>query len=124
MSTRSNIGMVLENGTFRNIYCHNDGYPSGVGKTLVKHYTDPEKVKALLDLGNISSLGDSIECPAGHSFENPVKGFTVAYDRDRGENGQEALVSTRPKCEEEYLYIFNKGKWACEDDRGKVISLD
>ena len=35
MSTRSNIGIINADGSVTAIYCHNDGYPSGVGKTHV-----------------------------------------------------------------------------------------
>ena len=41
----------------RSIYCHFDGYIAGVGKTLLNHYTDPEKVNDLMRLGDLSSLG-------------------------------------------------------------------
>lgn len=76
MATRSRIGIENEHGTIRSIYCHWDGYPSGVGKTLQTHYMDRDKVEALLSLGNISELGDSIET-------------TVAYARDRGEDAKD-----------------------------------
>jgi hypothetical protein len=45
MATRSRIGLMLENGTIKHSYCHWDGYPTGVGKTLVEHYSNIEKVK-------------------------------------------------------------------------------
>lgn len=34
MSTRSRIGMINPYGSVSSIYCHFDGYPEGVGKTL------------------------------------------------------------------------------------------
>lgn len=61
MSTRSRIAMIYEDDTVKSIYCHFDGYPSGVGKTLTNHYINPEKVKALMELGDISSLGITTE---------------------------------------------------------------
>ncbi len=50
MATRSRIGLMLEDGTIKHSYCHFDGYPHGVGHTLVGHYSDIDKVKELLSL--------------------------------------------------------------------------
>lgn len=87
MSTRSLIAIKNADDSVSAIYCHFDGYPSGVGATLLKHYSDDAKVKALLALGSISSLGERIapEPDEGHDFEHQVDGVTVAYHRDRGE---------------------------------------
>jgi hypothetical protein len=60
MSTRSRIAIETESGTVKSIYCHFDGYVSGVGKTLFNHY-DREKLEKLIELGDISSLGESTE---------------------------------------------------------------
>ena len=38
------------------VYCHSDGYPSGVGATLLKHFDTYEKVL------NLVSLGDLLVC--------------------------------------------------------------
>ena len=67
MSTNSRIGIIRKDGTSKYIYCHWDGYICGNGKTLQKYYSTPDKVEALLTLGNISSLGDTPdECEAYH----------------------------------------------------------
>lgn len=63
MSTRSDIIKQNPDGTCRMIYCHNDGYPDGVGRTLAGHYADPESIDRLLDLGDISWLGETPEDP-------------------------------------------------------------
>ena len=72
MSTRSRIAIENQNGSVTSIYCHFDGYIDSVGKTLFNHY-DQEKLEKLLELGDISSLGESTI-------------DTVAYCRDRGED--------------------------------------
>lgn len=61
MATRSNIGIQQTDGTIKAIYCHWDGYPSGVGATLAEHYTDLAKVEALIELGDFSSLMPELE---------------------------------------------------------------
>jgi hypothetical protein len=87
MATRSFIGKQLPNGHITGIYCHWDGYPDGVGTVLENHYTTQERVDALLVLGSLSQLGARLAPELGevHTFENPVRGVTVAYHRDRGE---------------------------------------
>ena len=54
MSTRCAIGMKRENGEVAAIYCHNDGYPEGVGAILGRWYRNAEKVEALLKLSAVS----------------------------------------------------------------------
>lgn len=70
-----------------------DGYLSHTGKMLVEHYNDAEKAKALIALGDLSVLDKSIECPEGHSFDNRVDGYSVAYGRDRGESNVDSQIS-------------------------------
>lgn len=88
MSTNSRIGIEQADGTVKSIYCHWDGYPKGVGKTLIEHYNDRAKIESLIALGDISVLGEQPE-PTGrvaHTFEKPEDGITVAYHRDRGDD--------------------------------------
>jgi hypothetical protein len=86
MATHANIMIVDSNNIVTGIYCHFDGDFSGVGATLLKYYNNLDKVKDLISLGSISYLEKSIECPDGHSFDTPIRGYTVAYHRDRGED--------------------------------------
>lgn len=116
MSTNSSITIKTENGKFRTIYCHFDGYLAGVGKTLVEHYSTQEKAEALLAGGDISFLEASCDKPEGHSFEKPVEGYTVYYGRDRGETGTGARTYSSfyqviKKEAQEFNYFFDNGKW-------------
>ncbi len=119
MGTRSRIAMANADGTFTSIYCHWDGYPSGVGKTLRDHYKDEAKVKKLMALGDISSLAKDIGTK--HDFDNHPDGQCNAYGRDRGEKGTkstksadfEALTALTQECGGEYLYVFKGGGWYC-----------
>ena len=61
MSTRSRIGIENENGRVSSIYCHWDGYPEYVGKVLKENYSDRDKVKQLLELGDISILKEDLD---------------------------------------------------------------
>ena len=119
MGTRGRIGVLRDDGKVASIYCHWDSYPSGVGDTLFKHYTDKAKVEKLIALGDISSLGEKVDIPEGvsHSFNCPCANVTIAYGRDRGEEGTEALVAEseneywNSNYLEEYSYLFKDGKW-------------
>jgi hypothetical protein len=117
MGTRSRIAVANPDGTFTSIYCHWDGYPTGVGRTLKDHYGDAEKVAALIALGDISSLGEEIG--SKHDFDNNPDGEVNAYGRDRGEEGIEPKVSANfeslteltQDCGGEYLYVYKGGNW-------------
>lgn len=120
MSTRSRIGVVNPDGTITSIYCHSDGYlegPHGVGHKLVKFYNLPATVKALMALGDLSSLGELLAPLDGgpHSYDRPVGGVCVAYGRDRKEGDTKAMVSKNrtefQKLFEEYNYLFRDGAW-------------
>ncbi len=118
MSTNCLIG-VTHGDNFKVVYCHFDGYLSGVGAMLLKHY-DSAKANHLVALGNISYLAEQVEIPANkldHNFNNPAPGVTVFYGRDRGEKHQEFQTLTcaaefNNYCKGfEYVYIMHNGDW-------------
>lgn len=118
MSTRSTIAVKTSNGVDI-IYCHFDGYPQHHLPILKAYYNTPEKVKELIALGNLSSLDASPTCPKGHTFNNAIEGYCVAYGRDRGERGQEAKHYTTwadamKEQQQEYNYIFTENGWLCD----------
>ena len=121
MSTRSRIIVANPKGDFTSIYCHYDGYPAGVGKTLLQHYRAKSKVRKLLSLGDLSSLGVRLEpLFAGHTFDTAERDCTVAYGRDRGTEGTKAVttptlreaVELAADCWAEYVYLFWNGHWS------------
>lgn len=117
MATRSAIIRKTEEGTFEGIYCHFDGYPDHHAPILLNHYTDPEKVKALIALGQISELGERVDPVGPHSYEEPEDGTTVAYHRDRGEKLRPARTGDTVEEVEEQIghdgavYVFADGEW-------------
>jgi len=118
MATRCRIGMELEDGTIKHSYCHWDGYPTGVGKTLVEHYNDIEKVKELLSFGDMSYLAPEIY-PSGdtHSFDSSEENVTVFYKRDRGESEVNSVITSMDELFSvqynflDYVYLFRDGNW-------------
>jgi hypothetical protein len=118
MATRSRIGLKLDDGKIKQVYCHWDGYVEGVGLTLVENYNTIDKVEELINLGDISSLGFKISTDEPHTFDNPVNGVTVAYSRDRGETGVEAQTLTMDEWMSvaysspiDFYYLFSDGEW-------------
>lgn len=61
MATRCYIGLEYTDGSVRYIYCHWDGYPSGTGKILQEDWNTYTKVYNMLNKGNMSYLGRSLE---------------------------------------------------------------
>ena len=117
MSTHAFIAAQQPNGTVRAIYLHSDGYVQHAGQTLVRHYMDPAKINALLDLGDLSVLG--AELGEKHNFNFPPKGVCNAYMRDREEVGFEAqtyrsrqsLADAGSNRHITYVYIFDGERW-------------
>ena len=132
MATRSNIGIVNEDGSVTGIYCHWDGYPENNGKLLLKHYNNSGIVNELMDLGDLSSLNKNLYCDDNnHSFNNPVDGVCVAFGRDRGEKNADSKSFTNisefekyaNRTTADYQYLFNNGKWQFRKYNGKWREL-
>ena len=105
MATRSMIAMKTKEGQYKAIYCHWNGYISGNGKILFEHYKDTKKVEQLLELGDMSMLG-----------EEPTK--CVTY-KSRGDKDVEArlykdeieLITSARACYAEYIYLWADNCW-------------
>lgn len=111
MSTRSCIAVEHPDGEVSSIYCHGNGYLSGVGLTLYTSYQDYSDIKTIINLGDLSYLGDDPDMPS-----------TFAYARDRTETGTEArehgtvsiylddMETTRQEWGYEYCYLLTKSE--------------
>jgi hypothetical protein len=115
MATSASISIVRDN-IANGIYCYSNGYVSNTGELLKQFYTDEKKVEELISLGNISVLSESIECPEGHTWENPVEGYTIAYHRDRGQKFKKLFdnyeIDTLRDIQQcSYNYLFEDGEW-------------
>ena len=130
MSTHAALGIRLNDGRIKAIYCHFDGYPAGVGITLAGCYATQERVEALLELGSLSSLGAKLAPEPGqhHSFLSPIDNVTVAYHRDRGEQIQPGYLypdltayikGGQDDFAAEYLYLYEDGEWSYLDLFGR-----
>lgn len=130
MGTRSFIVTQNPKGDFTGIYCHWDGYPDGeqvgVGYTLQTYYKSKGKVRSLVRLGWISSLGQHLAAVGPHSFDKPQDGVTIAYGRDRGETDCKAVTYSTLKemashaadAWAQFIYVFDGKRWhwaPCDD---------
>lgn len=108
--TSAGIGMVLPDGSIRAVRVNADGYPGHVGTILAGWYKEPERIKALLDLGERFDSND------------PGKGnLTIAYRRDGGEEAAfpvQSFHSTEEyhrigldQLSADYLYLYDNGRW-------------
>jgi len=87
MGTRSTIALEYADGTVGQVYCHWDGYLEYNGMLLYKHYSNPFKLRDLMDLGDLSSLRP--ELGSAHDFDDRFASEEQCtfYGRDRGESG-------------------------------------
>lgn len=122
MGTAAIIGMRTPDG-IKSIRVNHDGYVGHTGAILGGWYNTPERIAALIDLGELSIIGPRIAPNPGekHNWAWPAEGVTVAYKRDRGEE-RAFHMRDYPSDEEfaevgmreagaEYAYLFDGGAW-------------
>ena len=124
------IGILGIGPEYTAILCKHDGHLLGVGKTLLEHYSDEQKVLDLIALGSIQSLGP--ELGSAHNANAQYQGcekegqpdWTVAYARDWGEpwnKGNEPQKFTERfslrhfarggQCDRVYGFDLNDNEW-------------
>jgi len=120
MSTRSTIAYHNPNtGRVEQVYCHSDGYLSGVGQMLLEHYSNESDAMNTVREGDMSVLG-------------PTMKESVVYRRDRGEkwcfvqpdvfeNMDYLLVQAR---REKYNYVFTNGEWHMISPNNDLVPLN
>ena len=99
MGSRSYIGQLREDGNVEFVYCHSGAYMDENGLTLLKYYTEAEKVKALIAGGDMSNIGNDGD--------------------DSYFGGEDSKVSTMPiskfleykDINIESLFLFKEGQW-------------
>lgn len=140
MATSSTISKLNKDGTLTTIYCHSDGYPSGVGAILSKYYNNESLVDRLLELGNLSTLGktpiDNPQLWDLFNFEKikPEEAIKIMKDnlhcrtyKGRGETNTEAKTIDRKDLHNnyhsEYDYVYTDGKWFLLDG-DKFVAFD
>ena len=101
MGTRSTIALEFADGSVSQVYCHWDGYLENNGEILRTKYTDPFVVRDLIDLGDFSSLRETVaETKEGAYSE---RGETCPANRYK--NADEYFDCCQ---QEEYDYILRQ----------------
>jgi len=120
MATRSLIGMNLDNGITKIIYCHWDGYPEHNGQLLVNEYTSPSAVLELMELGDLSSLDATpASCTAYHRDRKEPWGMVEPRDVNTSE-----LMSVGSDYGVNYVYVYNENnEWDCFKIDGTQIDI-
>lgn len=93
------VGDVKIEKNYLTIYHHWDGYPEGVGRTLVETYNEYDTILNLLCGGDASSInGDNV----------------TQYCAWRGEEWNDVKPTQsdeEPLVQQDYTYLFKRGKW-------------
>ena len=115
MATRSRIGLQLSDDSIVSVNCHYDGYPEFNGRILRTHYDTIEKVRELIDGGDMSCTWTN----AGWNNETlPETG--ALYYSSRGEDCPPRHDETMTEFfnnGEEFGYIYQNGEWFCYDTK-------
>ena len=145
MGTRSTIALEFADKSVEQVYCHWDGYLAHNGKILQEYWSDPFKLRELIDLGDMSSLGKIIGTQhpfSPHSNAEDLalyeaaqaEGACTFYGRDRGETGadKKKFVDFQDYLAhhqyEEFDYILRnvngKAVWFVSDHDGAYVELE
>ena len=111
MATRSRIGYVLKDDSILSVYHHWDGYPEWLGVILTEHYNTDEKVRELIDGGDMSS------CYSDNEYDSEKEEFVKrdpkpTYYSERGEDVPPRISQTLSElaeidCGEEFVYLLS-----------------
>ena len=115
MATRSRIGLQLSDDSIVSVYCHYDGYPAHNGRILCTHYDTIEKVRELIDGGDMSCARTN----AGWNNETLPEVGPLYYSA-RGEDCPPRHDETMTEFfnnGEEFGYIYQNGEWFCYDTK-------
>ena len=116
MGTRSRIGIQLADESILSVYCHWDGYPEFNGVKLVENFNTREKVKELIDGGDISSLWTN-ERWSNDLLDRHRDVYGPQYYSQRGEDCPPRLDANKYDYlanGEEYAYIYTlNNEWVC-----------
>ena len=99
MGTRSRIGIQLKDNSVLSVYCHYDGYPEFNGRVLRDNYDTIEKVRNLIDGGDMSCTWTN----AGWNNETLPESGPLHYTA-RGES----LESNAPRYDESIFDFLDK----------------
>lgn len=118
MGTRTAIFQQQENGQYKGIYIHYDGYIEGVGAMLHLAYQDRAKVKRLIDqekpLANLGATGETVVIT---DYNDPRRNETVMIGNEEAprysqiiddDEGEYYIANNRMSIIGETFFTYNK----------------
>lgn len=126
MSTRCGIALAEAEGGYTFVYCHFDGYPSGVGRVLLDCYPDRDSVARLVALGGMSVLGEipaDSDCPPEGVGPEDCCRIYHEPNHTAGDWAELRGKFANHWCDCEYLYVFTRSDgWKVFDPRRDEVS--
>ena len=108
MATRSIIAVFsIVSKKVESIYCHWDGYPKGVGVVLANSYPDLINAQELMQNGDASSLGFSID--TSKFYKDLKDGDFPSIPYDSVEDMLDVYLSAKSGIE--FVYLHFGGMW-------------
>jgi len=117
MGTRSRIGIQLKDDSVLSVYCHYDGYPEFNGRVLRDNYDTVEKVRELIDGGDMSCTWTNVgwnneTLPESGPLHYTSRGESMEMNAPRYDD--DIFEFLKKENNEEYAYIFTvNNKWVC-----------
>ena len=112
MGTSAIIAQQISPEEIRVIRLNGDGYTRFAGNKLRQVYDTPEKINDLMDLGDLSILGDDL-------FES------IAYHRDRNESWSRVKPRIYQRMpfmvnneSGDFIYVFDGVEWTAYNHNG------
>jgi hypothetical protein len=100
MSTRATIACKQDDGRYKAIYLHFDGYPDHAGRVLKENHTTLDSARTLVAGGDIRSLAND------GTPERFTDGNRAVVMPTRA-----ALHEFARNCGAEYIYVFEDEGW-------------
>ena len=103
MSTHAAIGIRLNDGRIKAIYCHFDGYVQHIGKMLTTHFNSMEKAVELVNEGELRSV--DVDKDGNVELEHFVEDFEKReieyYDT------MEDMLNAFRNSDREFIYLWD-----------------
>ena len=131
MSTNSVIAVkTSDDGDYKAIYVHNDGYFGYMYPMLDTWYNSKERAEALVSFGDASFIAKRLvpSQDSNHHFDHPEADVCIFYHRDRGElwwQNPPCIMSKEEVLKSQYYtYIFEDGQWKAYQGGVEVDSYE
>lgn len=112
MSTFATIAIKNKDGSILACQKKGDGYPSGVGAMLSLYYDTPQKVRALINLGDILHL-----CPTVEETRRENKDYEGWHNKPvLTKKGEEWRMG-------EWDYLYEYGRWHVCSELDELIYM-